>query len=266
MQMWRLTLAYDGTAFHGWQVQPHLPTIQGALARSLQHLTGEQVLPQGSGRTDAGVHALGQVASFALAADIPPVNLLRALNRSLPPSIRVLAAEHAGADFHARHAAVRKTYEYRIHPRRSLTASAETHERICPPMLAPYVWDYPYAVDLARADRAAAAIAGTHDFTSFAAVDPDQAQRAGPDAPRDCTRTIFHSCFSEAPPLILYRVTGSGFLHHMVRNLVGTFLEIARGRFAPDAVPGMLAARDRGAAGPTAPPQGLFLHSVEYPR
>ncbi len=267
MQMWKLTLAYDGTAFHGWQIQPHLPTIQGALARSLHHLTGEQVLPQGSGRTDAGVHALGQVASFALAADIPPVNLLRALNRSLPSSIRVLAAEHAGPGFHARHAALRKTYEYRIHPRRPHAIGGETTERICSPMLAPYVWDCPYAVDLARANQAAAAVTGTHDFTSFAAVDPDQAQRAAPDNPlvRVNTRTIFHSCFSEAPPLVLYRVTGSGFLHHMVRNLVGTFLEIARGRFAPDAVSAMLAARDRGTAGPTAPPQGLFLHSVEYP-
>ena len=268
MKMWKLTLAYDGTAFHGWQVQPRLPTIQGALARSLHHLTGEQVLPQGSGRTDAGVHALGQVASFALAADIPPVNLLRALNRSLPPAIRVLAAEHANPGFHARHDALRKTYEYRIHPRRPQPGSDEP-ERICPPMLAPYVWDYPLAVDLTRANQAAHAIAGTHDFTSFAAVDPDQAQRAHPDGVRDHTRTIYSSGFSEAPPLVLYRVTGSGFLHHMVRNLVGTFLEIARGRFAPDpvsAIMAMLATRDRSAAGPTAPPQGLFLHSVEYPR
>ena len=272
MKMWKLTLAYDGTAFHGWQVQPHLATIQGALAQSLHHLTGEHVLPQGSGRTDAGVHALAQVASFALQAEIPPANLLRALNRSLPPAIRVLAAEHADPHFHARHAAVRKTYVYRIHPRRAQAGGEEAPEHICSPMLAPYVWDYPYAVDLTRAHPAAQAITGTHDFTSFAAADPDQAQRAEPDGPRDNTRTIFESrfieappLFIEAPPLVLYRVTGSGFLHHMVRNLVGTFLEIARGRFAPDAIPAMLAARNRAAAGPTAPPQGLFLHSVEYP-
>ena len=288
MPRWKLTLAYDGTSFNGWQIQPHVPTIQGLLAQSIHHLTGEQVLPQGSGRTDAGVHALAQVASFDLDADIPPANLLRALNRSLPASIRVLTAEHASADFHARHTALRKTYEYRIHPRRAVIniscptitqpqtelplegAAQPDHEpdRICPPTLAPYVWDCPWSLNLGSTSQAAKAILGTHCFTSFAAADPDQTQRTQVTEPGN-TRTIytsaFHAQLDRDPPLVLYQVTGSGFLHHMVRNLVGTFVDIARGRLAADSIPAILAARDRAAAGPTAPAQGLFLHSVEYP-
>ena len=136
-------------------------------------------------------------------------------------------------------------------------------DRICFPMLAPYVWDCPWPIDLELAGEAAKAVVGTHDFTSFAAVDPDQAQRTEPQPEPMNVRTIQQSCFVEEPPLLLYRVVGSGFLHHMVRNLVGTFIEIARGR--PLSVPAILAARNRAAAGPTAPAQGLFLHSVEYP-
>ena len=260
MPLWSLTLAYDGTSFHGWQVQPHLPTIQGTLAQALHHLTGEQVLPQGSGRTDAGVHALAQMASFNLEADIPPDNLLRALNRALPPSIRVLEANHAPAGYHARHAAVRKTYEYRIFPARRPSQV----QAICPPMLAPYVWDCAWPIDCALAQAAAAAIVGTHDFTSFAAVDPEQNVREAEDnqEKKSAVRSVDASTFTLEPPLLVYRVTGSGFLHHMVRNLVGTFVEIGRGQ--PLSISAILAARSRTAAGPTAPARGLFLHSVEY--
>ncbi|HEY6412518.1 MAG TPA: DUF2344 domain-containing protein, partial [Edaphobacter sp.] len=144
MPHWKITLSYDGTSFNGWQVQPNLPTVQGTLAQVIHHLTGEQVLPQGSGRTDAGVHALGQVASFSLAAPIPAANLHRALNRTLPPSIRILTVEQVPEDFHARHSARYKTYEYRIS-----TAS------ICSPMLAPYVWDCHLHLDLATLQNAA---------------------------------------------------------------------------------------------------------------
>jgi len=126
MTFWKITLSYDGTAFHGWQVQPGRSTVQGMLAAALEQMTGERVLPQGSGRTDAGVHALGQVASFGLEAPIPAENLLRAMNRVLPPSIRVLEAERVPASFHARHRAVRKTYEYRIFERRVLAGARES--------------------------------------------------------------------------------------------------------------------------------------------
>jgi tRNA pseudouridine38-40 synthase len=261
MPHWKLTLAYDGTDFHGWQVQPGLPTVQGSLARAIAHVTGETVLPQGSGRTDTGVHALGQVASFSLAAPIPPANLLRALNRALPPSIRVLRAVHVDPEFHARHSALRKTYEYRIFPR--VPAARDQPDNICPPFLAPYAWDCPWHIDLARAQQAAALVIGEHDFTSFAATDPEV--RAGERAePRSAVRRIFCSRWQEENGLAVYRVTGSGFLHHMVRNLVGTFVDAATGRIAADAIPGILEARDRSAAGQTAPACGLFLVSVEY--
>jgi len=258
MTNWKLTLAYDGTPYNGWQVQPGLPTIQGTLSDAIHHVTGERVLPQGSGRTDAGVHALAQVASCLLMARIPAANFQRALNRCLPPSIRVLAAEIAAEGFHARHSALRKTYEYRIfslHP-----------ERICPPILAPYVWPCPWPLDLAALNQAAGHILGAHDFTTFAASDPDQTTRGEPEEScKSLVRTIHHSCWEGGEDLLVYRVTGSGFLHHMVRNLVGTFVQAGAQRLDPDSIPTLLAARNRNASGPTAPATGLFLVSVEYP-
>jgi len=274
MPRWKLTLAYDGTPYNGWQVQPNLPTVQGTLAEAVHRITGESVLPQGSGRTDAGVHALAQVASFALNAPIPPTNFHRALNRALPPSIRVLSAEHAPETFHARHSALRKTYEYRIFPRVPYPATIPASiDRICSPMLAPWVWDCPFQLDFAILQNAADHVRGTHDFTSFAAVDPDLATRNEepsdphslfPDPLPHNTRTIFHSSWHRRDGLFIYRVTGSGFLHHMVRNLIGTFAEAATRRISADDIPRILAARDRSAAGPTAPARGLFLVEVEY--
>lgn len=261
---WKLTLAYDGTDFHGWQVQPGKATIQGVLQATLGRITGESPLPQGSGRTDTGVHALAQVASFALSAPIPPQNLHRALNRALPPSIRVVETRIARSTaFHARHSAVAKAYEYRIF-----------RGELCPPFLARYVYACPWPLDLEAITKSARVFVGEHDFQSFAATDPDQTARelactddADP-APRTTIRTIFSSewehCPSEAGDLLVYRVRGNGFLHHMVRNLVGTMLDTARGHFRVDDLPDILAARSRSAAGPTAPARGLFLHSVEY--
>ncbi len=253
MQNWKLTLSYDGTSFHGWQVQPGLPTIQGTLAAALRHLTGEAVLPQGSGRTDAGVHALAQIASVILAAPIPAANLHRALNRALPESIRVLSAEPVDDTFHARHSARAKSYEYRVY----------TDAAPCSPFLAPFVWTHPRRLDLERMQQAARHILGHHDFTSFAAADPDRTAREAAGE-TDNTRSVLHSCWREHDGLLVYRVTGTGFLHHMVRNLVGTFVEVGLRRFAPDAMPAVLAARNRSAAGPTAPARGLFLAEVAY--
>jgi tRNA pseudouridine38-40 synthase len=259
MQNWKLTLTYDGTAYHGWQVQPGLPTIQGELQSALNRILGESPLPQGSGRTDAGVHALGQVASFALEAPIPAKNLLRALNRTLPAAIRVLQIVRVTEAFHARHSAEAKTYEYRIF-----------RGGLCSPFLAPYVHQCRWPLDRSALDEAASDVVGEHDFVSLAASDPDLNDR-GEDSDTDVrstTRTIFSSAWSEGPgdpDLLIYRVRGSGFLHHMVRNLVGTMLEIGRGQFPVGAMPRILAARARSAAGPTAPARGLFLHSVEYP-
>jgi tRNA pseudouridine38-40 synthase len=261
-QNWKLTLAYDGTDFKGWQVQPGERTVQGELQAALRRVLGEAPLPQGSGRTDAGVHALAQVASFALATRIPPSNLQRALNGTLPASIRVAEARTVRSTFHARHSARAKTYEYRIF--RAL---------LCPPFLARYVYASRWPMDMDALNRAAALFVGTHDFLSFAATDPDQATReaaaeAGDGKQTGTVKTIFSSSWelrpSEAGELLVYRVRGSGFLHHMVRNLVGTMLDIGRGRIAAEAIPGILDARSRSAAGPTVPGRGLFLHSVEY--
>lgn len=268
MTLWKLTLSYDGTPYSGWQVQPTLPTVQGRLASAIQHVTGEVVLPQGSGRTDAGVHALGQVASFSLAVPIPAENLRRALNRALPPSIRVLSVEEAQPEFHARHSAIGKTYEYRIFPR----VPDGVDDRICSPMIAPFVWDCPWKLDLGILQAAAGSVVGEHDFTSFAASDPDLATRSQTDAEslelpseqRSNVRRIERSSWEERDGLYVYTVRGSGFLHHMVRNLVGTFVDIGAERLPVDAMAGILAALDRSAAGPTAPARGLFLVEVEY--
>ena len=288
IQTWKLTVAYDGTDFQGWQVQPGLPTIQGDLQSALHRIVGESPLPQGSGRTDAGVHALAQVASFPLQARIPPANLLRALNRTLPGSIRIIAAEIVPDAFHARHAAVAKTYEYRVLPIEPAAA------QICPPFLSRYVYAYSWRLDLDLLQRAARAFAGEHDFQGFAASDPDLATRTrdsgfppvrqkrrmdgAPGDPfgdpsvqieiRTTVRTIYasewHEQTREGFNLLIYRVRGNGFLHHMVRNLVGTMLDVGRGDISLDDVPSILASRDRRLAGPTAPARGLFLHSVEH--
>lgn len=251
---WKLTLAYDGTDFHGWQVQPGYPTIQGELADAIERITGERVLPQGSGRTDAGVHARAQVASFELTAPIPPANLHRALNRTLPESIRILASEHAEPGFHARHSVTAKTYEYRIY-----------RGEICPPWQARYVYALNWPLDTKKMQQAAALVEGEHDFTSFAATDPDLTTReSGTEAEPNNIRTIFSSSWHEEENLLLYKVKGNGFLHHMVRNLAGTFLDAGRGHIQPEEITTILKQRNRKAAGSTAPARGLFLDSVDY--
>jgi len=267
MPHWKLILSYDGSGFYGWQIQNTqngLPTVQGTLSKAISSLTGETALPQGSGRTDAGVHALGQVATFALQAPIPPANLLRSLNRALPASIRVLSAEIVPETFHARHSTTAKTYEYRIFENRLQHSGGAITDRICTPFLAPFVWDCHWPLNLVAMQGAADDFLGQHDFTSFAAADPDLAARNNPSAGPSPHKTITRSTLTRESNLLIYRVTGSGFLHHMVRNIVGTLVEIGRGALPPDAIPRILAAHDRSAAGPTAPASGLFLVSVEY--
>ena len=251
---WKLTLAYDGTDFHGWQVQPGYSTIQGELAAAIERITGESTLPQGSGRTDAGVHARAQVASVELAAPIPPANLLRALNRTLPASIRTLSAEYVDPAFHARHSVRAKTYEYRIF-----------RGEICSPWLARYVYALNWPLDIEQMKQAASHVVGEHDFTSFAASDPDLSSRESTSVhlPENI-RTIFSSSWREEVDLLTYTVRGNGFLHHMVRNLVGTFLDVGRNQLASADIPRILEQRSRSAAGATAPARGLFLDSVEY--
>ena len=246
----KLTLAYDGSDFSGWQVQPNASTIQGTLASAIGRLPGENVLPQGSGRTDAGVHALAQVATFSTASPIPVENFLKALNDILPPSIRILEACEVPADFHARKSAKAKTYRYRI-----------CRAPLCSPFLVRYVWHFPYPLDENAMVEAAGVITGEHDFTSFAAVDPERGQQS---SEASNVRTIFSSRFERQNDEFAYTVRGNGFLHHMVRNLVGTFILVGKGTLQLQDVGRILSARDRSAAGATAPASGLFLVSVEY--
>ena len=250
MRYLRLMLAYDGSEFSGWQIQPDAQTIQGMLASAIGRLTGEKVLPQGSGRTDAGVHALAQVATFSTESPIPVGNWVTALNDILPTSIRVLEVAEAPAEFHARKSARAKTYRYRMY-----------RAAICPPFLARYVWHYPYPLNENMMEQAAGLVLGEHDFTSFAAVDRE---RGLEDHEVSNVRRIFTSTWERSGEEFVYTVQGSGFLHHMVRNLVGTFLLVGKGTLAVADVTRILQARKRSAAGATAPASGLYLVSVEY--
>jgi tRNA pseudouridine38-40 synthase len=250
MRNLKLVLAYDGSEFSGWQVQPDAATVQGALASAIGRITGEKVLPQGSGRTDAGVHALAQVSTFATGSPIPAENLVKALNDILPPSIRVLEAAEAPPDFHARKSARAKTYRYRMY-----------RERICPPFLARYVWHYPFPLEEAAMRQAAGVIAGEHDFTSFAAADPERGRE---EEEVSNVRNVLSSSWERQGDELVYTIRGSGFLHHMVRNLVGTFVLVGKGTLQPSDMKQILKARDRSAAGATAPASGLYLVSVEY--
>jgi tRNA pseudouridine38-40 synthase len=264
----KLTLAYDGADYSGWQVQPGRATIQGTLAEAILRITDEESLPQGSGRTDAGVHALAQVATVVLRSSIPRRGLQIALNDTLPPAIRVIAVEEVAAEFHARKSAKAKTYRYRIY-----------RGDVCPPFLARYVYHHPYLLDEPTMMAAASEVVGEHDFTSFAAVDPEEHRADSPagesKASRSATaadsgirtniRTIFASEWRREGDEFIYQVQGSGFLHHMVRNLVGAFLLVGKGTLRPDDLTRIIAARNRSAnPAATAPAGGLYLVNVEY--
>jgi tRNA pseudouridine38-40 synthase len=250
MRNLKLILAYDGTDFAGWQVQPDALTVQGTLASAIGRITGEKVLPQASGRTDAGVHALAQVVTFVTESSVPTANFVKALNDILPASVRVLEVEEAAPDFHARHSARAKTYRYRIY-----------REGICPPFLARYVWHYPFPLDEDAMIRASREVEGEHDFTSFAAVDPERGHEGFPVSN---VRTIVSSNWERQGDEFVYTVKGSGFLHHMVRNLVGTFILVGKGTLKAEDVSRILEARNRSAAGATAPASGLYLVDVNY--
>ena len=245
MRNFKATLAYDGTDFHGWQIQPDRATIQETLKSVLAQIEGSAVDVQGAGRTDAGVHALGQVASFALTNPIPGANLLQAANRFLPAAIRMTDVVEVEPDFHARHGAKAKLYEYRIF-----------RGDVCSPFGSRYVHHHPYPLDEAAMIEAAAEFQGEHDFAALAA--------AGGDEKETTVRTIFSSTIERQGELLIYRTRGTGFLYRMVRNMVGTLIEVGRGRLTNSDIDVFLAGKQRSAAGPTAPAKGLFLVRVEY--
>jgi tRNA pseudouridine38-40 synthase len=252
MRTIKLTIAYDGSAFHGWQFQPGLPTIQATLNDAASEITQEKIVVHGASRTDAGVHALGQVGHFKTHSRLEANEFQRALNALLPPAIRIVCAEEVGPDFHARWRSQAKTYRYRI---------------FRGPVLSPFdygrVLHVPWALDEAAMNAAARQFEGEHDFTSFAASSGAEEE----DGNRETTKILYSSEVIREPGTdeIAYLVRGKSFLRYMVRKIVGTLLEVGKGRLAPDDIPQIISARDRGRSGPTVPPDGLYLVAIEYP-
>ncbi len=242
-----IRLSYDGAPFHGWQIQPGLRTLQGALSEALERVCGERATVHGSGRTDAGVHALAQVASVQLQTRLDATALARALNAVLPLAVRVLEARAAAPGFHARRDARGKIYGYRIY-----------RERVCPPFLRDYAYHFPYPLDEAVLAAAAAAFCGEHDFRHFA---------SGPPPPGGTRRTVF-SCQAarrrDAPEELWIQIAGSGFLHHMVRRIGGFLLETGLGLRRPDQAAVWLDGAGEGVPARTLPARGLYLMRVLY--
>jgi tRNA pseudouridine38-40 synthase len=247
MRRIKLTIAYDGTEFNGWQVQPGLPTIQGVLEEIFAGMEKRPVHVAGSGRTDAGVHAFAQVAAVTLENPIPLANLRKAVNRLLPSAIRITGVEEAAPEFHPRFDARSKTYEYRI-----------WRDEVCPPFERRYVHHHPYPLDERRMIDAAPLLEGEHDFGAFAASDDRDALG------RSKVRTIFSSRLERCGAKLVYRVAGSGFLKHMVRNIVGTLIEVGKGNCDTERLQWLLTAPQHEKAGPTAPACGLVLVEVGY--
>lgn len=247
MRKLRFDVAYDGTDFNGWQVQPGLPTVQGILEDIIGQIEGKPVHVAASGRTDAGVHAFAQVAAVSLQNPLPVDNFRRAVNRLLPPSIRISRVAETALQFHPRFDALRKTYEYRIY-----------RGEICSPFERRFVYHYPYPLDEAAMVEAAPLLEGEHDFTAFAAADEKDLSGGS-----KC-RTIFTSTLRRGECSLIYRITGSGFLKHMVRNIVGVLLEVGKGNLGKEELVARLRPGCGIRPGPTAPARGLFLVSVEY--
>lgn len=251
MRYFKLTIAYDGTDFHGWQAQSSRPTIQGEIVGVLRQLTQEKILLQGTGRTDAGVHALGQIASFRTQSGLSAGDFHRALNALLPPSIRIVKAEEVGPTFSARFSARGKVYRYRIY-----------RGRVLPPMLWRYVLYYPFPLDEDAMRDAAARFVGVHDFTSFAASTGSEED----DKERVMEREIFSTELVRSPDNeeLVFTVHGRSFLRYMVRKMVGTLLDVGRGKLKPEDIDLLFKLRDRSKSGPTVPAHGLWMVSAEH--
>ena len=251
MRYFKLTIAYDGTDFHGWQIQTGKPTIQGEIVKVLRRLTQENIVLHGAGRTDAGVHALGQIGSFRTQAALSAEEFQRALNALLPHSIRIVAAEEVGPEFNARWSARGKIYRYRLY-----------RGKVVPPMLWRYVLHYPFPLDEEAMRNAAARFAGTHDFASFAASTGSEDD----DKERSTEREIFSAQLVRTPDNeeLVFTVCGRSFLRYMVRKMVGTLLDVGRGKLKPEDIDRLYELRDRSKSGPTVPPQGLVMVEVQH--
>jgi len=251
MRYFKLTIAYDGTDFHGWQIQANKPTVQGELVAVLCRLTQENVQLRGAGRTDAGVHALGQVASFRTQSPLSAGEFQRALNALLPPAIRIVSAEETGPEFSARWSARGKVYRYRLY-----------RGKVVPPMLWRYVLHYPFPLDEQAMKEAAAKFVGVHDFSSFAASTGSEDD----DKERNMEREIYSTELKRTDDgeELWFTVHGRSFLRYMVRKMVGTLLEVGRGRLSPSDIDKLYELKDRSKSGPTVPPQGLFMVRVDH--
>ena len=251
MRYFKLTIAYDGTDFHGWQMQANKPTIQGEIVNVLQRLTQEKIILHGTGRTDAGVHALGQVASFRTQSQLSAEEFQRALNALLPPTIRIVAAEEVGPDFNARWSARGKIYRYRLY-----------RGKVVPPMIWRYVLHYPFPLDEEAMRDAAARFVGTHDFASFAASTGSEDD----DKERSSEREIYSTELVRTPDNeeLVFTVIGRSFLRYMVRKMVGTLLDVGRGKLTPGDIERLYEWKDRSKSGPTVPPQGLVMVAVQH--
>jgi tRNA pseudouridine38-40 synthase len=251
MRHFKLTIAYDGTDFHGWQIQANKPTIQGEIVNVLRRITQENIILHGAGRTDAGVHALGQVASFRTQSALSAGEFQRALNTLLLPTIRIVAAEEVGPDFHARWSARGKIYRYRLY-----------RGKVVPPMLWRYVLHYPFPLDEDTMRDAAARFVGSHDFASFAAS--TGSEEDGKE--RSTEREIYSAELVRAADNeeLIFTVRGRSFLRYMVRKMVGTLLDVGRGKLKPADIDRLYELKDRSKSGPTVPPQGLCMVAVEH--
>ncbi len=248
MRRFRLALEYDGTDFSGWQIQPSGRSVQGALEEALREITGESRRFSPAGRTDAGVHAVGQVAHFDSETRLEPPALGRALNAVLPRDVAVLDLGIAPGDFHARHSAVGKLYEYRI-----LNRTAPS------PVRARFTWHMRAPLDVAAMAEAAASVVGTHDFSAF------RGAPGGHDEAMTPRRTLYRLDVAAHEDEIRIEAEGRSFLRHMVRNLAATLVEIGQARRPVSDMAKVLESRDRANAAPTAPAQGLCLVRVRYP-
>lgn len=251
MRYFKLTIAYDGTDFHGWQIQTNKATVQGEIVNVLRRLTQENVQLHGSGRTDAGVHALGQVASFRTQSALGAEEFQRALNALLPATIRIVGAEETGPDFSARWSAKGKIYRYRIY-----------RGKVVPPTVWRYVLHYPFPLDEEAMRAAAEKFVGVHDFTSFAASTGSEDE----DRERNMRREIFATELrrTEDGEELWFTVHGRSFLRYMVRKMVGTLLEVGRGRLVAEDIEKLYELRDRSKSGPTVPAQGLWMVKVDH--
>ena len=241
-----LRVAYDGTDFHGWQFQPGVRTVEGELNRAIRELTGEEITVIGASRTDAGVHALGNVAVFDTDSTIPPERFMQALNTHLPEDVKVVESEETEGSFHPRKVNVQKTYEYKIY-----------RSDIPNPLKRRDFWEVPYPLDIEKMREGAGFLIGTHDFATFCSVHTTA---------ETTVRTIYDIEIKEKDCELFIIVKGNGFLYNMIRIIAGTLVEVGRGAHPAIWVKEILDGCDRTLGGPTAPPQGLTLCRIEFPK